>query len=372
MRVTMRQIRRPEVRRLLGSVALVFGLAAVVPSQSTTPSSVLLTWMSVTNMYFEIGDLKILIDGYVTRLPAADFYGGAGVNFTRRPLKSDAGAVKRVLDAIGGPSSINRLFTGHSHFDHSLDTPTWSKLTGAPIVGSKTTCFQAIASGISASSCRVVNGGETIDLTDGVKVRVVRWNHSGDSTRNPEQHDPRELAVPPTPDPVTGGFRLGVAEDFPNGGGNRAYLFTVDGPEGRYGWFFNNSSSSADLDKPIVVDGVNYGAPIENLRAAMKASGLASLNVWIGSAGVDVAKQVVPIIKPRAFLPVHWDDFTSPFLDGVKKPFADAALETFLVSEGIMIVRPSQYMDKWALDRAGIRPVANDAVKRALGFASPR
>lgn len=351
---------------------LAFLLAAIAPLHSAAPSSVFLTWMSVTNMYFEIGDLKILIDGYVTRLPVADFYGGAGVNYTRRPHKSDEAAVRRMLNAIGGPSSVTRLFTGHSHFDHSLDTPTWSKLTGAPIIGSKTTCFQAIATGISANKCRVVNGGEAIDLAEGIKVFVVRWNHSGDSTRNPEQHNPAELTAPPTPDPATGGFRLGVAEDFPNGGGNRAYLFTVDGPDGRFGWFFNNSSSAADLDKPIVLGGVNYGAPIENLRAAMQQSGLASLNLWIGSAGADVAKQVVPIIKPRAFLPVHWDDYTSPLLDGVKKPFADAPLEAFLAAGGISVVRPAQYMDKWALDRAGIHAVPNDTVKRALGVDKAR
>jgi hypothetical protein len=34
------------------------------------------------------------------------------------------------------------LLTGHSHFDHSFDTAAWSRLTGAPIVGSKTTCLQ--------------------------------------------------------------------------------------------------------------------------------------------------------------------------------------------------------------------------------------
>ena len=54
-----------------------------------------------------------------------------------------------------------------------------------------------------------------------------------------------------------------------NGGGNRAYLFTVDGPDGRFGWFF---------------------------------------------------------------------------------------------------IKPAQYMDKWRLDRTGVRPVANTEVKKALGF----
>ena len=113
-------------------------------------------------------------------------------------------------------------------------------------------------------------------------MRVVRWNHSGDPSVNPEQHNPVELKSVPVQDPATGGLRAGVAEDFPNGGGNRAYLFTVDGPDGRFSWFFNNSASAVDLHVPIVVDGVDHGAPIENLKAAMKDAKLTSVDLWIG------------------------------------------------------------------------------------------
>ena len=99
----------------------------------------------------------------------------------------------------------------------------------------------------------------------------------------------------------------GVAEDFPNGGGNRAYLFTVDSPDGRFSWFFQNSASAVDLRVPIVVDGRNYGAPIDNLAAAMKAAGLDTIDLWIGTGGRAVAALVLPVIKPRVYLPVHWD-----------------------------------------------------------------
>ena len=138
------------------------------------------------------------------------------------------------LTALGGPASVNLLLTGHSHFDHSFDTATWSRLSGARILGSKTTCLQAMAETISADRCTAVYGGERMSLADGVTLRVVRWNHSGDSATNPEQHNPIELDAVPRPDPQTGGLRAGVAEDFPNGGGNRAFLFVVDGAEGRF------------------------------------------------------------------------------------------------------------------------------------------
>jgi hypothetical protein len=177
-----------------------------------------------------------------------------------------------------------------------------------------------------------------------------------------------ELNAVPVPDRAAGGLRAGVAEDFPNGGGNRAYLFTVDGPDGRFSWFFNNSASAVDLHVPIVVDGVNYGAPLENLRSAMKEARLAAVDLWIGSSSAAVAKLVVPTLRPTAFLPVHWDGLWGVFEAGVQKPYADSDVEAFLQASGVAVIKPAQYMDKWRLDRKGVRAVANTEVKKALGF----
>ena len=272
-----------------------------------------------------------------------------------------------MLGALGGPSSVNLLLTGHSHFDHSFDTATWSKLTGARIVGSRSTCFQALAEDVPKDRCSPVFGGETMSLGEGVTLRVVRWNHSGDPQKNPEQHNPVELAAVPRPDPKTGGLRAGVAEDFPNGGGNRGYLFVVDGPAGRFSWFWQNSASAVDLHVPIVVDGTSYGAPIENLKTALAAAKLQSVDLWMGTGGAAIAQLVLPVLKPKAYLPIHWDGLWGSFQAGAPK-YSDPELEQLLSKSGVHFVRPVQFMDKWRLDREGARPVSNAALKRALGF----
>ena len=349
---------------------IAIGMAVCTTGWAAGPSYVDITWMSITNMYYELGGLGVVTDGYITRIPQKEFYGGGGgLARTHNPYKPDVAAVTRVLNALGGPSKIKFLLTGHSHFDHSFDTATWSRLTGAPIIGSKTTCFQAMAEKRPRDRCRPVNGRERITLSEGVTMFVVRWNHSGDPSQNPEQHNAVELDSVPTPDPATGGLRGGVAEDFPNGGGNRAFLFTVDGPEGRFSWFFQNSASGVDLHVPIVIGGVDYGAPIENLKAAMKDGGLDSVDLWIGSTGLPVARLVAPVLKPKAYLPVHWDGLWGAFEAGLPYPFSEPALEKFLADSGVKVVKPSQYMDKWRLDRTGIRPLENTAVKKALGFS---
>ena len=356
------------MRKYVWCAAVLCATCALRPTFAAPPGFVDITWMSISNMYYELGTLNVVTDGYITRLPQEAFFGGGGgYAQTRRPFKPDVAAVTSVMNALL-PTKVNLLLTGHSHWDQSFDTATWSKLTGARIIGSKTTCLQAQAEAVPAERCRAVNGGEVIALAEGITMRVVRWNHSGDSAVNPEQHNPVELNAVPIPDPATGGLRAGVAEDFPNGGGNRAYLFTVDGPDGQFSWFFSNSASAVDLHVPIVVDGVNHGAPIENLKSAMKDAQLASVDLWIGPTAIPVAKLVVPVLKPRAFLPVHWDGLWGAFEAGVPKPYADAALEAFFSAAGANVLKPAQYMDKWRLDRNGVRPIPNIEVKKALGF----
>ncbi len=168
---------------------------------------------------------------------------------------------------------------------------------------------------------------------------------------------------------ATGGLKAGVAEDFPNGGGNRAFLFTVDRPQGRYSWFYQNSASAVDMHVPIVIKGVDYGAPIENLKNAMRDAGLESVDLWIGTGGLPVAQLVVPVIKPKAHIPIHWDGLWQPFEAGMPWLFSDAADEDYLAKSGVKLLKPGQYMDKWRLDGTGISPMEKQGVSKELwGF----
>ena len=82
-----------------------------------------------------------------------------------------------------------------------------------------------------------------------------------------------------------------------------------------------------------------------------------------------IADLVLPVLQPRAYLPVHWDGLYGAFNAGVPSAYADTALAARLKAGGVELIRPTQYMDKWRLDRHGVRAIPNDAVKAALGFA---
>jgi hypothetical protein len=328
-----------------------------------------ITWLSIANMHFALGQQQVLADGYITRLPADLFYGGGGgFAATRRPMRPDEAAVREVFEALGGAPAVTLLLTGHSHWDHTFDTATWAKLSGAPVIGSPTTCLQVRAGGIEDRRCTAVYGGEKFKLAAGVDMWVIRWNHSGNSAQNPEQHDPVELAAVPTPD-AGGGLRAGVAEDFPNGGGNRAYLFRVQTPTGEvFSWLYQDSASAVDLREPVVVGDRSYGAPLQNLQAAMQAAGLTSVDLWIATGGRDVAELVLPVLKPKHYLPVHWDGLFGAFKAGPPQPYFDPPLAELLQRNGTTLIVPRQYLDRWRLDATGVRELDNDAMKQRLGL----
>lgn len=48
--------------------ALVCAVSALRPMFAAPPAFVDITWMSISNMYYELGPLNIVTDGYITRL----------------------------------------------------------------------------------------------------------------------------------------------------------------------------------------------------------------------------------------------------------------------------------------------------------------
>jgi len=362
-----------RLRVLLG-LAL---LAGALPARAA-PHEVELTWMSIANWYFKFDDLRIVMDGYITRVPqkvfvASEKFPADQFAFTNAPWPVDVPAVLRVQDALAAGGRLDYVLAGHSHFDHTYDTATWAAVTGAPIIGGLSTCYQAMGQGLPASQCRVVSGswkpGQPRDrllLGNGVTMRVVRFNHSGNAS-NPIQHFARELSGPP--DFRNHGFRAGVGEDFPNGGGGRAFLFTVDNPGGPISFFVNNSASAFDLDGDIIVGGVNYGSPLFNLRGAMEDAGLKSVDVWIGTGGFAIANLVVPVIHPKVYIPNHWDGLFNAFDPGMPFPFRDAVLQGFLEKNGVKLMPQGQYFDTYRLDANGVTMKPNHSVKQKLGFS---
>ena len=306
------------------------------PGAVAGPSFVDITWMSMANTHYQIGDVGVVTDGYFSGLPVDDFYGdGGGLEHTRRPHQPDVDAVARVLVALGGATRINLLLTGHSHFDHSFDTATWSRLTGAPIYGSQTTCYQAVAGNVPADRCTPVFGGEAIAIAPGVTMFVVRWNHSGDSQRNPEQHNPIELEEVPIPRP---GGRAACARasqrTFPMAAAAAPTSSGSTAPRGVSAGSIKARPARLISTYRSWSTGLTTVRRSTTWRSRWTRQKLESVDLWIGQGGVRVAKLVLPIVLPNAFLPIHWDGLTPPFEAGMPDRFSDPPLEQLLSGAG--------------------------------------
>src|SRR5262249_45756051 len=135
-----------SMRRVAFFLLIGISLAGIGLPQRLGPNPVEITWISISNNVYQIGPLRLRPDGYIPRIPQSECYGGGGgLAYTRKAYRPDVEGVMRVMNAIGGASKIQILLSGHSHFDHSFDTATWSGLTGARIIGPKTTCLQVEA-----------------------------------------------------------------------------------------------------------------------------------------------------------------------------------------------------------------------------------
>jgi L-ascorbate metabolism protein UlaG (beta-lactamase superfamily) len=322
-------------------------------------ASAALTWFSIGNWYLRIGEVGIVIDGYLTRIPASNFHGGtSGFSHTDVAWPIDTSAIDPVIATFAAEGPIDLIVIGHSHFDHAHDAAYWASQTGAMVIAPRTTCLQLQGQGVAAERCLAVDGGERVDLRPGLTLRVVRWNHAGTS---PEQHDPVELAAVPVAD-GQGRLRAGMREDFPNGGGSRGYLFTIDTAGRPTSIYVQDTGSAFDLGAPSTTDGIEYAAPLDNLRDAMADAGLSNVDLWIATGDTALARMVVPILAPATVVPSHWDGLYAPFADGLPYAFADPALAAFLGERGIAFLPPTRYLERYELDASGTH-------RRASAFA---
>ena len=80
----------------------------IIPARAAGPSFVDITWMSIANLHYQLGGLGIVTDGYISRIPQSEFYGGGGgLANTRNPYKPDVAAVTKVW-----PHCINLCISG--------------------------------------------------------------------------------------------------------------------------------------------------------------------------------------------------------------------------------------------------------------------
>jgi L-ascorbate metabolism protein UlaG (beta-lactamase superfamily) len=115
-----------------------------------------LDWYGCATFRLRTGGRTIFLDAYIDRSPDAP---GTGLT----------------ADDVDG---CDWIVVGHSHFDHLFGAERIAANTGARIIGSYETVRVMEQAGVPVDQMICVAGGETVALSDAVKVTVYPSQHS--------------------------------------------------------------------------------------------------------------------------------------------------------------------------------------------------
>lgn len=113
-------------------------------------------WYGCATFRLQTGGLTVFLDAYIDRATNA-----AGTGLT-----------------AGDIDACDWIVIGHSHFDHLFGAERIAANTGARIIGSYETVRVMQQAGVPVEQMICVAGGETIALSDDVRVTVLPSQHS--------------------------------------------------------------------------------------------------------------------------------------------------------------------------------------------------
>ena len=90
------------------------------------------------------------------------------------------------------------------------------------------------------------------------------------------------------------------------------------------------------------------------LGEALRAEGLSTVDVWLGFPNAEHVRQVAEVLRPRAFIPHHWDDFWEPMTAGLHTPYRAAGVTDVLTADGVRVLVPARYFERFRLDAGGV------------------
>lgn len=110
------------------------------------------TFLGTTSLYFNDGRTRILLDGFFTRPEdlMQVFFG---------EIATDEAKVKRYLHRLG-VHHLAAMPVFHSHYDHAMDTATIARLTGARVLGSRSTVMIGRGAGLPERQLTEVRVGK--------------------------------------------------------------------------------------------------------------------------------------------------------------------------------------------------------------------
>jgi len=266
--------------------------------------SVKVTFWGVSSMLLDDGETQVLIDGFVTRPPMHKVFFGK--------VESDTGLVKTII-AQHRLSGLSGVVTCHSHYDHALDAPYFSKFSDALLIGSASSLQIGRGAGLPEDKMLLYQANQPFWLG---KFRITPLLSKHSPAQKTAQFlgfqsdEPRFITQPLKQPAKANAFEEGGSYDLYIEHGNNRLLVKASAN------FVPNALDTLPVDVLFLGIGLLHPNGKEFEQAYYQ--------------------QTVMAVKPRLVIPVHWDNFFKPLRVPLTfNPFPDkveGALD-FLISQ---------------------------------------
>ncbi|NBB17432.1 MBL fold metallo-hydrolase [Caulobacter sp. SLTY] len=240
--------------------------------------SLVVRFMGTSTLLFDDGETRILIDGFFTR------------SETWNPFARIAPDPKAIDHAIrrAGIDRLDAILVAHSHHDHAMDSADVALLTGAELVGSRSTANIAVGRGLPRPRQTVEDRKA---WTFGrFNITVIPSPHSPSLFGRPLFEGEIDAPLPQRP-------RMKAYRE----GGGYSFLIEHDGLR-----VLVHPSAGASPGQ------------YRRHRADVVFLGIGSLGKQGGRFADRYWGEVVQTTQARLVIPIHWDDFTRPLTEPLR------------------------------------------------------
>ncbi|MDP2229025.1 MAG: MBL fold metallo-hydrolase [Moraxellaceae bacterium] len=222
-----------------------------------------ITYLGTAGFIIQNAARTVVLDPYLSR---------PGLRQTlSAPLRPDTALIRRIIP------HADDVLVGHAHYDHILDAPDLCRLTGARLIGSRSTVMVGRTAGLPSSQLLETEGREDIKSGDWT-VRGLPSRHGKVFGRIPF---PGDIATPPPWPPRMRDLKHGLVLNWvvDTGGLRIVHIDSAD--------FINAELASQRADVVCLCAIGRRFRP-------------------------DYVKDVVRLLQPKWIIPCHWDTMMTP------------------------------------------------------------
>jgi len=254
--------------------------AAPMQDSATSIGQLKVTFFGTSTLLFDDGKSQIMVDGFFTR-PSVN-----KVAFGK--IRSNEKLIKTIIQQYH-LERLKTIFVCHSHYDHGMDAPLLSKLTGAKLYGSSSTLNLGKGEKLADDAMRLFEPGKKISIGD-YRVTIINSKHTppfklfGKSNATDPNH-------PNIDEPLR---QPAHAEKYIEGGTFDVYIE------------HNNK-------RFLVKASTNYLATaLQSYPCDVLFLGTAMLGIQPADFQQQYYDETVKATSAKMVIPIHWDNFMRP------------------------------------------------------------